>query len=29
VVLAQSPKFGAVLPGGAKVNLVVSKGRKK
>jgi hypothetical protein len=27
-VISQKPKFGAVLPGGGKVNLVVSKGRK-
>jgi hypothetical protein len=27
-VISQKPKFGAVLPGGGKVKLVVSKGRK-
>ena len=27
-VISQKPKFGAVLPGGGKVNLVVSRGRK-
>jgi FG-GAP-like repeat/PASTA domain/FG-GAP repeat len=27
-VISQMPKFGAVLPGGGKVNLVVSRGRK-
>jgi FG-GAP-like repeat/PASTA domain len=28
-VISQRPKFGAVLPGGGKVNLVVSRGRKR
>jgi hypothetical protein len=28
VVIGQKPDFGAVLPGGSKVNLVVSRGRK-
>ena len=28
-VVSQKPRFGAVLPGGAKVNLVVSRGRKR
>jgi hypothetical protein len=28
LVISQKPKFGAVRPGGGKVNLVVSKGRK-
>jgi hypothetical protein len=28
-VIAQKPKFGTVLPGGGKVNLVVSRGRKR
>lgn len=28
-VLSQRPRFGAVRPGGAKVNLVVSRGRKR
>jgi beta-lactam-binding protein with PASTA domain len=28
-VISQKPKFGAVLPGGGKVNLVVSRGRKR
>jgi hypothetical protein len=27
-VISQKPKFGAVRPGGAKVNLVISRGRK-
>jgi beta-lactam-binding protein with PASTA domain len=27
-VISQRPKFGAVLPNGGKVNLVVSRGRK-
>jgi beta-lactam-binding protein with PASTA domain len=27
-VLAQKPQFGAVLPGGGRVALVVSRGRK-
>jgi hypothetical protein len=27
-VISQKPRFGAVLPGGGKVNLVVSRGRK-
>jgi FG-GAP-like repeat/FG-GAP repeat/PASTA domain len=27
-VISQKPRFGAVLPGGARVNLVVSRGRK-
>ena len=29
LVLSQKPNFGSVLPGGAKVNLVVSKGKRK
>jgi len=28
-VFSQRPKFGAVLPGGGKVSLVVSRGRKR
>ena len=28
-VISQKPAFGAVRPGGAKVNLVVSRGRKR
>jgi PASTA domain len=28
-VISQQPKFGAVLPGGAKVNLLVSRGREQ
>jgi hypothetical protein len=28
-VISQRPRLGAVLPGGAKVNLVVSRGRKR
>jgi beta-lactam-binding protein with PASTA domain len=28
-VISQKPNFGAVLPGGGKVNLVVSRGRKR
>ena len=28
-VISQKPKFGAVLPGGGKVKLVVSKGRRR
>jgi hypothetical protein len=28
LVLAQSPRFGAVLPGGGRVNLVMSRGRR-
>jgi FG-GAP-like repeat/PASTA domain len=28
-VISQRPRFGAVLPGGAKVNLVVSRGKKR
>ena len=28
-VISQRPGFGAVLPGGAKINLVVSRGRKR
>ena len=28
-VISQKPKFGAVLPGGGKVNLVVSRGRRR
>jgi hypothetical protein len=28
-VISQKPRFGAVLPGGGKVNLVVSRGRKR
>jgi beta-lactam-binding protein with PASTA domain len=27
-VISQKPNFGAVLPGGSKVNLVVSLGRR-
>jgi beta-lactam-binding protein with PASTA domain len=27
-VISQKPKFGAVLPGGSTVNLVVSLGRR-
>ena len=27
-VISQKPGFGAVLPGGGKVNLVVSRGRR-
>ena len=27
-VISQKPRFGAVLPAGGKVNLVVSRGRK-
>jgi hypothetical protein len=27
-VISQKPRFGAVLPGGAKVNLVISRGRR-
>jgi beta-lactam-binding protein with PASTA domain len=27
-VISQGPTFGAVLPGGSKVDLVVSRGRK-
>jgi beta-lactam-binding protein with PASTA domain len=27
-VISQQPRFGAVLPGGGRVNLVVSRGRK-
>jgi hypothetical protein len=28
-VISQKPEFGAVLPGGGKINLVVSRGRKR
>jgi hypothetical protein len=28
-VISQTPRFGAVLPGGGRVNVVVSKGRRK
>jgi hypothetical protein len=28
-VISQKPRFGAVLPGGGKVNLVISRGRRK
>jgi eukaryotic-like serine/threonine-protein kinase len=28
-VISQKPKFGTVLPGGGKVNLVVSRGRTR
>jgi FG-GAP-like repeat/FG-GAP repeat len=28
-VISQKPKFGAVLPGGSRVNLVVSRGRRR
>jgi hypothetical protein len=28
-VISQRPRFGAVLPGGAKVNLVISRGKKR
>jgi hypothetical protein len=28
-VISQKPRFGAVLPGGAKVNLVVSRGKRR
>jgi hypothetical protein len=28
-VISQKPRFGAVLPGGGKVNLVLSRGRRK
>jgi hypothetical protein len=28
LVVSQSPKFGAVLPGGSRVTLVISKGRR-
>ena len=28
-VISQKPKFGTVLPRGGKVNLVVSRGRKR
>jgi beta-lactam-binding protein with PASTA domain len=28
-VISQRPSFGAVLPGGARVNLVVSRGKKR
>jgi FG-GAP-like repeat/PASTA domain len=28
-VISQRPRFGAVLPGGAKVNLVVSRGKRR
>jgi hypothetical protein len=28
-VISQKPRFGTVLPGGSKVNLVVSRGRKR
>jgi beta-lactam-binding protein with PASTA domain len=28
-VLSQSPRAGAMVPSGTKVNLVVSKGRKR
>lgn len=28
-VISQRPKFGAVLQGGAKVNLVISRGRRR
>ena len=29
LVISQKPKFGAVLAGGGKVNLVVSKGKRR
>jgi beta-lactam-binding protein with PASTA domain len=29
LVIGQKPDFGAVLPGGGKVDLVVSRGRKR